>query len=43
MNPFTSDIKQFVIKKTGKSLTGNIVNNFHTEFYFRFLNLVAQI
>ena len=43
MNPFTSDIKQFVIKKNGKSLTGNIVNNFHTEFYFRFLNLVAQI
>ena len=39
-NHFTSNIKYFAIKKTGKSLTGNKVNNFHTELYLRFLNPV---
>ena len=42
-NPFASNTKHFVIKKAGKSLTGNTINNFYTELYLRFLNLVVQI
>ena len=42
-NPFASKIKHFLIKKTGKSLAENTVNNLHTELYLRFLNLVVQI
>ena len=34
-NHYTSNIKYFAIKKTGKSLTGNKVNNFYTELYLR--------
>ena len=30
-----------MIKKTGNSLTVNIVDSFHIELYLRFLNLVV--
>ena len=39
-NPFTSNIKNFVIKKTEESLTGNTANNFYTELYLTFLNIL---
>ena len=42
-NSFTSNIKHFLIKKAGRPLTGNTINNFHRELYLRFLHLVIQI
>ena len=36
-NPFTPNIKHFLVKKTGKALTGNTVNNFHLELYLTYI------
>ena len=40
---FTSNIKHFVIKKTGKSLNGNTVHNFHTVPSYNFHTVLSYI